>query len=239
MISLSSIVKAKYHSISDERKDLTADEVFLHEAEKEAQLMIEDVINEIEAMKQEAEEDAAEIIEKASEEGNVIRFKAEQQGYQEGYNRGLLDGTAKARKRAEEGLAEIDEMIKALKEERVNIRKKHESDILLIAFELAKKIMKQQILVEEDAVLSMLEEILYEQEQANEAGVKIYLSEYSKTLDAAMDKNIANKVRNKIKNARVIMIKGNDTIMIESENGVIDASLPLQIKQLQDAMNMS
>ena len=162
-------------------------------------------------------------------------MEAERLGYEKGYAKGLAEGAKEARRTAEEGLREIESLIEAIRRERMEAIKREEKDLLMVAFEIAKKIMKQQILIVENAIPKMLEEVIAE----NETGVKIFLPEYSKTLDVALDKSIAQKIRNLSKNVKVIVTQNDDHIMAETENGMVDMSIPVQLSQLREAMGLN
>lgn len=94
--------------------------------------------------------------------------------------------------------------------------------------------MKQHIEADENAIAKMLEDIIFE----HETGVKIFLPEYSKTLNVAIDKGTAKKIQSAAKNVKVVMTQNDDFIMVETENGVVDMSIPVQLNQLQEAMGL-
>jgi len=133
---------------------------------------------------------------------------------------------------AEEGLKEIQDLLEFLRDERQTALENRKNDMVAVAFEIATKIMKQQVIINENAISEMLEGIILE----NEEGLKIYLSEYQKTLDIHINKEISEKIQNLSKNAKVIILKEDDKIMIETKNGVVDMSLPVQINQLGKAI---
>ena len=104
----------------------------------------------------------------------------------------------------------------------------------MVAFEIAKKIMKQQILIVENAIPKMLEEVIAENETVSRSFPK-----YSKTLMSPLDKSIAQKIRNLSKNVKVIVTQNDDHIMAETENGMVDMSIPVQLSQLREAMGLN
>jgi hypothetical protein len=82
----------------------------------------------------------------------------------------------------------------------------------------------------------MLGEIVHE----NSSGVTILLSEYSKTLDLVLDKSVAERLRSiaKNRNVRVSITKHDDMLMVETEKGAVDMSIPVQIDKLKEALNV-
>ncbi len=235
MISLSSIVKSNSFYIHS-GKDEAGAELGRPQAEsdKSRKRILEQAIRKSKHIYDEAVKRADAAIESARDESIFIKTEAEQRGYKEGYSKGLLDGAAEARKRSQEGLKELDDLVSAIRTERENAIRRYEKDILKIAFAISKKIMRQHIESDEDALLHMLEDMIHE----NEAGMRIFLPEYSKTLDVTIDKGTAKRLRKVFKNVKVIVTRDDDFIMAETENGMVDVSIPVQLKQLQDALQL-
>ncbi len=236
MISLSSIVKAKTLHICPNHEDGNISRGQSRgtptDLDKKRELILEQALRKSRQISDEAVKRAEETVESAIVESRSIRIEAEQRGYQEGYIQGLKDGSDKARKDAEEGLQGISDLILAIRNERMEALERQEKDLLEIAFEIAKKIMRQQILIDENSIPQMLEEVIAE----HETGMRIFLPEYSKTLDVAIDKSVAKKIRSTWKNVKVILTKNDDLIMAETENGTVDMSIPVQLSQLQKAI---
>ncbi|MGI6734240.1 MAG: hypothetical protein ACOX4J_08785 [Anaerovoracaceae bacterium] len=241
MISLSSIVKARsLHIYSGTESSAGAAKPHVNAKTPATphinpERILEQAIKKSRHIHDEAVKRAEDLVKSAQEQGELIRMEAERLGYEEGYAKGLAEGAKEARRTAEEGLREIESLIEAIRRERMEAIKREEKDLLMVAFEIAKKIMKQQILIVENAIPKMLEEVIAE----NETGVKIFLPEYSKTLDVALDKSIAQKIRNLSKNVKVIVTQNDDHIMAETENGMVDMSIPVQLSQLREAMGLN
>ena len=239
MRSLSSIVKARSLSIysNDETNSVARIQSNVKpftESDKSGKLVLEQTIRRSRHIYDEALKRANSVMEHARMESQSILDEARQQGYEEGYAQGRLDGAAEARTAAEEGLQEMADLIATIRNERMEAAERQKKELLQVAFEVAKKIMRQQILADENTVLNMLEEVLSE----HETGVTIFLPEYSKTLDVTIDKGVAEKIRNACKNAKVVMTQKDDLIMAERENGMVDMSIPVQLSQLQKAVGL-
>ncbi|MBK5244785.1 MAG: hypothetical protein JJE18_07135 [Eubacteriaceae bacterium] len=187
---------------------------------------------------------ANDLMKSAVKSGKEIRLISKEKGYNEGFSQGhesglsqghesgLSQGLKEGAEAAQEGLNEIQELIECLKQERQTALENRKDDMLSVAFEIAKKIMKQQAKCDENLLPGMLEDIILD----NDEDLKIYLSEYQKTLDIHIDKEISEKIRKISKNAKVIILKEDDKIMIETKNGVVDMSLPVQLDQLGKAI---
>ena len=254
MISLSSIVKAKalgdmsrnpdYYrarvetfrrvETDEDRPEslLGEDHSSREEYGAEPEILLSQAVMKSQQIDNEARSKAESLLESATRESREIFANAEKEGYAKGYDEGLLEGRKAAEAIAAEGLQEMEVLGRLLRKERQATFERHQKDVVAVAFELAKKIMKQQAQIDENFVLKMLEDVLHE----NEGTMKIYLSEYQKTLDLKIDKSISKKIRNSFKEAKVVMLQEEDKIMVETHDGVVDMSLPVQIKQLEAAI---
>jgi flagellar assembly protein FliH len=259
MISLSSIVKAKQlanislppaepvretavnnGAAQDNGKAAAAavansaepDQAAMSEANRQKENIIRQALSKASHIENEARLRADALIENAMKSSKKIMEDAEKKGYEEGYLRGLVDGANASESAAEEGLLELRRLIDLFKTEQRAALARDEKDLIEIAFEVAKKIMKQHVHADENAVLKMLEEIIAE----NEGNYKIYFSEYQKTLDLHIDKATAKKMRSMMKDARLVLIKDEDLITSENESGIVDMSIPVQLEQLKKAV---
>jgi Flagellar biosynthesis/type III secretory pathway protein len=246
MISLSSIVKAKQLTdipprmadsgrtvIETDKAEL--ERAGINEINEKKESILSQALNKAKYIESEAQARADALIESAMKNSRQIMSDAEKNGYDEGYLRGLVDGANASETAAEEGLLELKQLIDLFKTEQRHALEHQEKDIMEIAFELSKKIMKHHVQADENAVQKMLEEILIE----NEGSLKIYFSEYQKTLDLHIDKAAAKKMRNLMKDVKLVMIKEADLIMSENEGGIVDMSVPVQLEQLKKAVDRS
>jgi flagellar biosynthesis/type III secretory pathway protein FliH len=128
---------------------------------------------------------------------------------------------------------ELERLAEQIRRERFEAASRAEDELILIALEAAKRVMRQQCRVDSDAVSKMLEEILLE----NEGVTKLYLSEFQNTLAFRLDKNITRKIRRFASDLKTVLVRDNeDGIMLESENGVTDVSVPTQLELLKRAV---
>ena len=244
MISLSSIVKAKQLTDAPPRpldNGSTAPEIdrveiemtSVSEMNEKKEIILKQALKKAKHIEDEAQVRADALVESAMKSSREIMNVAEKKGYDEGYLRGLVDGANASETAAEEGLHELRRLIELFKVNQNSALERDEKDLMEIAFELAKKIMKQHVQADENAVQKMLEEIVSE----NQGSLKIYFSEYQKTLDIHIDKAIAKKMRNLTKDAKLVIIKEGDLIMSENEGGIVDMSVPVQLEQLKKAVD--
>jgi len=245
MISLSSIVKAKlltemprpseYVTAAPEISAAEIQKNSIGELNEKKETIIRQALRKSHHIETEAQLRADALIESALKNSREIMDNAEKKGYEEGYLRGLVEGASASEMAAEDGLKELGHLIECFKSEQKSVLERDEQDIIAIAFELAKKIMKQHVHTDENAIQKMLEEVILE----NEGNLKIYLSEYQRTLDLHIDKTIGKKIKSFSKDAKVVLVKEEDRIMGETEGGIIDMSIPVQLDQLKKAVNHS
>jgi flagellar assembly protein FliH len=203
------------------------------EAKQQKEAIIRQALSKASHIENEARSRADSLIENAMKSSRKIMEDAEKKGYEEGYLRGLVDGASASESAAEEGLLELRGLIDLFKTEQKAELMRNEKEIVEIAFEVARKIMKQHIQADENALLRMMEEIAAE----NEENCRIYFSEYQKTLDVHIDKSTVKKLRNLARDARLVLIKEEDLIMSEKESGIVDMSVPVQLEQLKKAVD--
>lgn len=242
MISLSSILKAKSHyefiradidsNITNKVVSQEIDINLVNITNEKNEDIIRQAIKKAQHIENEARKRADTIVENAINNSQKIMSDSEKKGYDEGYLRGLVDGANASEMAAEEGLYEINNLIIALKTMYKDIVNQQENELIKIAFEIAKKIIKHEMNIDENLILKMLEEVI----QENEGSIKIYLSEYQKSLNIHLDKAIINRIRNISKDAKVVLVKEEDIIMVETENGIVDVSVPVQLEQLIKAV---
>jgi len=158
-----------------------------------------------------------------------------QEGFQAGLKEGLNDGLAQAAADIDNKFQEINELLEEILTERQRALDNQKKELLNIAFEIAKKIMKYQVQEDNDLFLRFFDEVIH----GDEEDLKIYLSENQKTLELHINKEMAEKLKKLSKKSKVIILKDEDKIMVETNDSVIDMSLPVQLGQLEKAIEQS
>lgn len=185
-----------------------------------------------EMMEQEARKRADAILENAMKTSREIMEKAREQGFEEGYHRGLVEGGHEAFVAVQEKLDEIQQLAYLVAEERHREFRKEDRTLIGLAMEIARKIMKKTARLEEDVLEKMLEEVLSE----HEGKCKVVISEYQRTLDIKVDKSLARRLKAFSKNASIVFVKEEDLILVETGSGVVDLSIPVQLAHLDQAL---
>jgi flagellar assembly protein FliH len=245
MISLSSIVKAGSLSMVPGNREQSNNglasvtempgmRISQEENGDRREQIIRQAIQKSKYIDNEAMKRADSLIEGAYKKCQQIMLDAEKKGFADGYSRGMAEGQKAATLKANDGLTEIQDLIKAINNERINAIFREEQDLLTIAFEIAQKIMKKQAELDEDAILGILEEIISE----NPEELKICLSNYNKSLNVHIDKNIAKRIKAASRNTKVVFVQGEDIILAETQSGTTDLSIKVQLEQLQEALGV-
>jgi len=243
MRSLSSVLKAKSVASSNDAAPLNRDgELRKHAAEPvneypndQRQSMILQAIRKSQHIDSEAMKRADDIIENAHRKARQIMQDAEKCGFDEGYVKGIEAGGKLAEEKAEKALVELRELMEQIRQDEDALVARHEKEIIMLSLEIAKKIMKQQILLDEDALPKMLDLVL--REYKNETAVKLYLSEFHKSIDFRINHRIMKKFQGMSDNISVNMVKDEDVIMVETSVGITDVSLKSQLEHIREAMD--
>ncbi len=248
--SLSSIVKAKWVTQENITLKTPSQNSFEEKNNIRQQTNQTQELNQNEAefeQNAEALQAANELMKNAIKSSQEIKQKSQEQGYSEGYaagyeaghlqgiREGQQEGLLSATAVTEVGLQEIREVVDCLNLERQTALENQEEDLLAIAFEISKKIMRQQVQEDEAVFLKIFDEVIH----GDEENLKIYLSENQKTLDFHINREIAEKIKKLANKTKVIMLKDDDKIMVETDDAVIDMSLPVQLEQLDKAIEQS
>jgi flagellar assembly protein FliH len=193
---------------------------------------LEEAAREAEGILREAEEAASAMLREAEARAGDIRREAEEAGREAGFARGLEEGREMAKAAVAEHMAELMALADQMRGEREEAIAREERDLILIALEAAKRVMRQQCRVDGDAISVMIEEIL----QESEGAVRLYLSEFQDTLQFRLDKHIVKKIHRFAGGLKTILVKDDDCVMLETETGIVDASIPSQLKILEEAL---
>lgn len=234
-ISAETSIQTEHSDINLESRDSQLDSV---EAMRSANELMKEAIKASQEIKEKSQENGyREGFSQGYAAGKEEGFQdGQQEGFQKGLKEGLHDGLNQGLAQAEAEIAakfeEINELLRLIKQERQNALNNQEQDLLDIAFEIAKRIMKQEVQEDQDVFLGIFEDVIH----GDEEDLKIYLSENQKTLDLHINKEMAEKLKKLSKKSKVIILKDEDKIVVETNDSVIDMSLPVQLEQLEKAI---
>jgi flagellar assembly protein FliH len=202
------------------------------EAANAVRTLLDDAAEKAKELVRAAREESSGIARAAREEAETVKRDAELAGFEAGYARGAEEGRRAALEATAAHVDEIAAVAECIRRERLEALHREEKELLLIAVEAAEKIMRQQCRADTNAVSKMLTEIVRE----NEGVLRLYLSEFQHTLELHLDRNITKKLKHFADGLNTVLVKEDDSIMLETETGVVDASVPSQLAILKETL---
>lgn len=190
-----------------------------------------------ESMRQEAVSNANDIISKAEAEAEEIKENA----YKEGYEKGLEDGGMEAARRGDEYLANLqrehDQLMERINEEADLKIAETEKELIDFACSMIEKFTG--ILVEDykPVMIYMINNALAEEEASTKFVIKVsednysYVYENRERITGATNPNIQIEIFGDPK------LEARQCI-IESDNGIIDLSMNMQMRNLATAIKL-
>lgn len=248
MILLSNIIKARYVVYdSSEKKETNIVEPITTTISKEE---LFDIYNQREIILKEAEEEAAKIINAAIKEARLEAEGIKKKGYEDGYNAGMeagknkgyIEGYAAGQREAveileeqsKEKLNELAEMIKLIEKEKLSILSKFEQDITRLALDIAEKIIRNEVDTKDNVVLSIIKDLINDYRKSE--WIKIYISGKDDVLTLQGDQELMNMLNKISKDVKIEVLdeleKGS--AIIETEDGIVEASIETQLKNLRE-----
>lgn len=188
----------------------------------EANIQANDIVDE-------ANSEANRIIVDAEVEGEQIKKTAQEQGYKEGYTRGVDDG-----KRETEDLANEALMIKEeLEIERANLTRVVETQVVNLIIQSVKKIVGNELATRENIILKVVVKALNMIGSGENIVVKVSQEDFE-----VLSEN-KSKVVSECENIsefeakKDLLLKKCDCI-IETECGTVDAGIATQVHKFED-----
>jgi flagellar assembly protein FliH len=182
---------------------------------------------------------AEAILGKAYSEANDIKLKAKEEGYQEGYKIGYTAGyeygIGEANKEANEIIDKAEFFLSSSHEEVKRYIVNSEKEIINIAVSIAKKIINSELSINEEAIISMAENVLSKTIDKKQVVLKVNPDEYN------FVKNKKNQLSIYVENENDLFIVADPYISkgcFKAEtpsgfiNGDINTQLELIIKNL-------
>ena len=133
---------------------------------------------------------------------------------------------------AAEYVDELEALAECIRRERIEAVRREEKDLILIAVGAAEKILREQCIVDTSAVSKMLADVVRE----NDVVLRLYLSEFQHSLELHLDKNITKKIKRFADGLKTVLVKEDDSIMLETDTGIVDASIPSQLAILRETL---
>ena len=165
------------------------------------------------------------IISRAQEEAAAIKEAARQEGYKDGINQ------------AEDAINELKAKLSEFYGYKTEVFNKVSECILDIAVEIAQKIIKKETQTDSSATIEIIKNAL---EEVNKTENRITLKVMPKDVEIVKDK-LPEIISSDYYETTVIVIPDNTIkdggVIIETSNGIIDASIETQLEIVKKALN--
>ena len=179
-------------------------------------------------------EESAKILRHSREDGFAKGFiKGKEEGIKAGYKDGYEDGFNKAQKKNQEVLNELTEMIKSVQDMKSEVIGKYEADIKKLSLEIAEKVIKRELSIDEKAMQSIILNSM--DAYSNEEWIKIIVSPNTKSALINSDISIAEELKGVSNNIRIEaspdMKDGDCTI--DMPDRMIDSGVDTQLSNIK------
>lgn len=203
---------------------------------QQATKLIEEAQKEAKSIIREAEIKSKDIIKEAEatikEEAITIHTKAKEDGWQAGYNKGLLEAKDEISNQTSKGLETVENIIREATEARDRSLRLLEEDFLKLSLILAEKIVKEQISLRPDWLRPVVQAALDRLSTVEEIRVQLNAKDYESLVDLQEIVTGSNST---------IQWEPDDSLSpgscyISTEFGTIDASLEQRFSKLADEL---
>ena len=204
-----------------------------------------DIYNEREIILEEARKEAMKIIVEAKKKAQIELDVCREMGFQEGYNEGKSIGYGEGYENGKSvainmineqnrnKAREIADMIEKIEEEKQKILSEHEAGLTELSIEIAERIVKEKI--HSDRVVSnIIKDVI--KDYRNTEWIKIYISSDDDLITLQADVNLINELNKISKDVKIEVLEELDagSVIVETPDGIIDASVDTQLKNLKE-----
>ncbi|WMJ24249.1 FliH/SctL family protein [Paludicola sp. MB14-C6] len=157
---------------------------------------------------------------------------ASKKGYEEGFQKGYQDGLAQAQAEMQQLLTFSENMVEGIDSGIQDMLKKYEEELYLLAFSIAKMIIKKELELSSDALKSIVENAALQCKNQGSLRINISVNNYKMFMSKECD--IINRMNNISDDIKFIADPNmSDTdCVIETPIGVIDASVDTQLDNI-------
>lgn len=186
-----------------------------------------------------AKDEAEKLLNKAKMLSDEIKENAKKDGYKDGFNNGYEEGLKKGleegRNKTSAILNEAKEIKEMILNDKRNLQKEVESDIVSTVIYCVKKIIDINLEENRDIVINLVKKGLENFEASNTVTVRVSEEDYE-YLTKNKDKVLKNlKFIDDINIVRDISLEKYDCI-IQTPSGMIDSGLKTQLESLKNAL---
>lgn len=246
MILLCSIIKAEYVLYNSSKQIIPKEHQVINTPRKD----LFEIYNEREIILKEAEAEAVKIIDTAKIKVRAEIAQCKKKGYEDGYNAGMEIGEKKGQEEGydagyekiskilqehnKELLRELTEMMEKVENEKQEIISKYESELTNLSIDIAERIIRNEIDTKDNVVAGIIRSVI--NDYRNTEWIKVYISGKDDVIAIQADKELINELKKISKDVKIEVLgkleKGS--AVIETEDGIIEASIDKQLKNLRE-----
>lgn len=192
-----------------------------------------------------AQRESEEILSSAGEEAEKICIEAKENGYREGYDAGLLEGTDKAYQdhkmeldqQLEQFKTEFKASIEDVTREKDKLLEKYIDDLKKITMSIAEKVIQTSLKSSGEIIKRMIVSAAGKLKKTQ--WVKIYVSQKDAGMMIQGDVGLLNELSHVSGNIKIISMDHAEdgTCIIELPEEVIDVSVNTQIENIKGILN--
>ncbi|MEW6607995.1 MAG: FliH/SctL family protein [bacterium] len=228
-------LQKKIKEASEKNRNLEEDILF--EAKEKAEKIITEAKESSNQILNEAHEKSNEILTKTNSEIDQVTQVAKQDGYEQGFKKGKEEGINTGQEVIKKTLSQIHNVLLEAKHKREEIIQTNQEMILDLALMIAKKIIKTELATNKQAILKNLTQTLKKVKNKEEIKVKInpvHLQELSSKKEELLSQ---------VFGLEGINFEEDENIepggcLIETNFGLIDATIATQLEMIQQALNV-
>lgn len=199
-----------------------------------------DTDDEVKKILADATAKAEKILSDANEKADFLFKRSENDGYDLGFGKGKAEGMKRAEEYVKEQtsdmLASIAEKITDIENQKERILQSYQEDIKFLSVEIAEKIIKSQIELDDSFVQNIVKAVL--DDYKNKEWIRITVSSQGSFADCLSSEEFLQSLSLA---SKYIEVKkdpeaGRGTIKIETEQDIVDASIETQLKNINDTL---
>lgn len=204
-----------------------ADEI-IEAAQNESDMILQEADKEASRIERVAQESSDKIVADAYDQAKGIMEKAQEEGYQTGYQKGLDDSQASANKIIEEALG----IRTAWHEEREKLIKEAESEVVSLVLEITEKVLHKKLETDEALIEGLVKSAIENLNRISHLVLRVSPEDYNHAISI---KPMILAMTEKIDDIEVRQDSNleNGSCIIDTDAGSIDNSLWTQYEQIK------
>lgn len=207
-----------------------ADEI-LRETEEMVKDLLETARQQAEKVIRTAQEEAALAVTEGREQAKQIHQKAQQQGWQDGYDQGVRQAEEEYTGRLEEANSIVQKAFR----ERQEIISGSEDEIVQLAMAVARKVISNELVVNPDSILEIVKKAILKVTDREEVTVRVNPENLDTTI------NSQDEISQSVKGIRKFKVLSDISVapggcVVETPNGNVDARIERQLDEIEQAL---